>query len=125
MSGAKKCDICGTLFEMPFIRDIRINKYSHGYGDFYLDLCDNCQKKLEDFVNNSNSSSEKLKFSPSDHVVVINKNSLNYKKTGVIEKYDPKLKKYKVLCKLNGTHLGNWEINYDYLYFYETELELQ
>ena len=49
---ACKCDICGKLYESKmYVSDIRINKYRHPYGDEWLDLCDDCQKKLEDWIN--------------------------------------------------------------------------
>ncbi len=48
---ALKCDRCGALYEEPYaIPDIRIHKYKHHYGEERLDLCDNCQKKLEDWL---------------------------------------------------------------------------
>ena len=47
---AKKCDVCGALYEEKCTQDIRINIYTHPYGDRWVDLCPNCQKKLETFV---------------------------------------------------------------------------
>ena len=47
---AKKCDICGALYELQCTPDVRINIYSHPYGDRWLDLCPKCQEKLERFV---------------------------------------------------------------------------
>lgn len=51
MANAKKCDICGRLFEATFVPDITIHKYRHCYGEERLDICPECQKKLEKFVN--------------------------------------------------------------------------
>ena len=47
---AKKCDICGTLYELQCTPDVRVNIYSHPYGDRWLDLCPKCQEQLERFV---------------------------------------------------------------------------
>ncbi len=53
MAKACKCDICRKLFEERLaIPDLCITKYTHGYGDTRLDLCEGCQEKLENFVNN-------------------------------------------------------------------------
>ena len=49
--GAYKCDVCGALFERKCTPDVRVNVYTHGYGDEWLDLCPQCQKKLEEFVH--------------------------------------------------------------------------
>ena len=47
---AKKCDICGALYERECTPDLRIVTYTHPYGDRWLDLCPKCQEKLERFV---------------------------------------------------------------------------
>lgn len=47
---AKKCDICGTLYEQQCTPDVRINIYIHPYGDEWVDLCPRCQGHLEKFV---------------------------------------------------------------------------
>lgn len=51
MANAKKCDICGTLYEPPVCNDVvRIN-LDFGYcGDSYVDLCNICYSNLCDFV---------------------------------------------------------------------------
>lgn len=51
MANAKKCDICGNLYELPVCGDeVRIH-LDFGYlGDRYVDLCDNCYGRLCDFV---------------------------------------------------------------------------
>lgn len=36
---ANKCDRCGTLYEREYTPDVRINIYSHPYGDERVDLC--------------------------------------------------------------------------------------
>lgn len=48
---AKKCDICGTLYDQQCTPDVRINIYIHPYGDEWVDLCPKCQEKLENFVS--------------------------------------------------------------------------
>ena len=50
MSSAKKCDICGILYERDYVPDLQVHKYCHGYGYSILDICDHCQKQLEEFV---------------------------------------------------------------------------
>lgn len=46
MADAKKCDLCEKFYDMPMYRpDIRVSK-----GDTYYDLCPECQKKLEAFM---------------------------------------------------------------------------
>lgn len=50
---AKKCDRCGMLYEYDGITpDLRVNKYTHPYGDRWYDLCPHCQKYLERFLAN-------------------------------------------------------------------------
>lgn len=51
MGNAKKCDICGKLYETPICNDaVRIG-LEFGYtSDCYIDLCDNCYSQLCDFV---------------------------------------------------------------------------
>lgn len=51
MANAKKCDICGRLYESPICNDaIRIHMDFGYLGDRYVDLCDTCYIKLCDFV---------------------------------------------------------------------------
>ena len=54
MANAKKCDICGTLYESPMCNDaVRIHLdfgYAWPTGDRYVDLCDECYNKLCEFV---------------------------------------------------------------------------
>ena len=51
MSRAWQCDICGKLYDAPMsVPDLRIYRYRHPYSENRLDLCDECQKKLEQFV---------------------------------------------------------------------------
>lgn len=51
MASALKCDACGKLYDIPEHHpDIRVSKCMHPYGDTYYDLCPECQKKLEAFV---------------------------------------------------------------------------
>lgn len=51
MTNAKKCDICGNLYESPICNDaVRIH-LDFGYsGDRYVDLCSNCYSRLCVFV---------------------------------------------------------------------------
>ena len=48
---AKKCDICGTLYESPICKDpVRIH-LDFGYsGGCYIDLCSTCYGRLCDFI---------------------------------------------------------------------------
>ena len=56
MSKACKCDICGKLFnDRMATPDLTIERYRHPYGSERLDLCDECQTKLEQFVNGVNN----------------------------------------------------------------------
>lgn len=54
---AKKCDVCGTLYEQQCTPDVRINVYSHPYGNRWLDLCPKCQEKLERFIGGKSGKS--------------------------------------------------------------------
>ena len=50
---AKKCDICGALYELQNEPDICVSVYNHPYYPGkcrWLDLCPACQEKLEEFV---------------------------------------------------------------------------
>lgn len=59
MAIAKKCDICGKLFEATFVPDITIHKHRNCCEeekldtciDICLDICPECHTKLEKFVN--------------------------------------------------------------------------
>ena len=51
MGNAKKCDICGKLYETPICNDVLSIHVDFGYlGDRYVDLCDNCYNRLYNFV---------------------------------------------------------------------------
>lgn len=51
MANAKKCDICGTLYETPMCSDVVRIHLDFGYTfDRYADLCDDCYNKLCNFV---------------------------------------------------------------------------
>lgn len=51
MANAKKCDICGTLYESPICNDAVRIYLALGYGgEQYVDLCSICYGKLCDFV---------------------------------------------------------------------------
>lgn len=54
---AKKCDRCGKFYEKPNVKsDIKVIKYTHPCGECFIDLCDECQKKLEDFLKGENNN---------------------------------------------------------------------
>lgn len=49
---AKKCDRCGKLYDRyDAVPNLKVQKYIHGFGDVRLDLCPECQRKLEIFCN--------------------------------------------------------------------------
>lgn len=51
MANAKKCDICGKLYETPRCNDVvRIYMDFEYLGDRSVDLCDDCYNKLCNFV---------------------------------------------------------------------------
>lgn len=51
MASAKKCDICGKLYEIPEYNDmIRIYFEKNHYNSDFIDLCDDCYKKLCNFA---------------------------------------------------------------------------
>ncbi|WP_406543883.1 hypothetical protein [Pseudobutyrivibrio sp.] len=52
MAAAKKCDRCGRLYEHPGKRDVIILKDMHPYPTESLDLCEECQKELMEWLNN-------------------------------------------------------------------------
>lgn len=47
---AKKCDICGALYDIEHKPDVRGFNIYNPYNDCWLDLCPACQEKLERFV---------------------------------------------------------------------------
>lgn len=54
MANAKKCDICGTLYESPICNDnVRIHLDFMHSGGYYVDLCNICYGRLCDFVKPS------------------------------------------------------------------------
>lgn len=51
MANAKKCDICKKLYETPICNDVvRIHIGCGYFGDWHIDLCDDCYNKLCDFA---------------------------------------------------------------------------
>ena len=56
---AKKCDRCGKLYERAYVPDLTINEYIHGYGDKRYDLCDDCQRNLEKWLNSNFQNNRK------------------------------------------------------------------
>jgi hypothetical protein len=51
MANAKKCDICGTLYESPICNDAVVIYLCLGYdGECHVDLCNICYGRLCDFV---------------------------------------------------------------------------
>lgn len=54
MANAYKCDVCGNLYTRECIPDIVIHHYRdyhNGYGPDRYDLCPDCQKELETWLN--------------------------------------------------------------------------
>ena len=48
---ALECDVCGKLYKKPIcLRRINVYKDQHPYGDSRFDLCDDCYKKLCEFL---------------------------------------------------------------------------
>lgn len=53
MANALRCDRCGKFYATPIcVSDLRVNGYTHPYGDRWYDLCADCQKDLERFLKN-------------------------------------------------------------------------
>ena len=51
MANAKKCDICGDLYESPICNDVvRIHLDFGHMGDRYVDLCDPCYRNVCNFI---------------------------------------------------------------------------
>ena len=47
MAEAKKCDVCGALYERPLCnREVEVVKDCHYYGSVKYDLCDDCYEEL-------------------------------------------------------------------------------
>lgn len=52
MASARKCDVCEKLYESyPCTPWVNIFVDNYPYGDNRLDLCPDCQKKLEEFIH--------------------------------------------------------------------------
>ena len=56
MSNAKKCDRCGKFYEKTF-RQIYVVK-DNGCCNTKIDLCDECQKELIDWVEMKNGNEQ-------------------------------------------------------------------
>ncbi len=50
MASAKKCDVCGTLYEQDVRPHIRV-VHEMLQGEEIYDLCPECQKKLENWLD--------------------------------------------------------------------------
>lgn len=51
MADAKKCDLCGNFYDSPICNDVVRIHLDFGFtGDRYVDLCDDCYRKLCNFV---------------------------------------------------------------------------
>lgn len=51
MAIARKCDRCGKFYDTPkCIQSVHVCRTRHPYPDQIIDLCNDCQKKLEDFL---------------------------------------------------------------------------
>lgn len=55
---ALKCDVCGKLFERSYVPNVAIFTYYHGFGDTRLDLCDDCQNKLLEWIGYKKAGTE-------------------------------------------------------------------
>lgn len=53
MARAYQCDRCGGLFSAGHISDYKVSKYSPTLGSIEYDLCDECSKDLEAFLQDS------------------------------------------------------------------------
>lgn len=51
MSNAKKCDVCGLLYERTVEPKFNVYEDNHPYPPYKYDLCDNCVHNLEMFLN--------------------------------------------------------------------------
>ena len=51
MAKAYQCDRCGALFPASHISDYTVSKYDILLGTIKHDLCDNCSKELEQWLN--------------------------------------------------------------------------
>jgi len=51
MADAKKCDVCGKLYEAPICNDVIKIDMDYGYRrNRYIDLCEDCYNKICNFV---------------------------------------------------------------------------
>ena len=57
---ALKCDRCGKVYEQGFVPDITVHKYIHPYGEVTYDLCDDCMKKLENWLKKKEEQDENV-----------------------------------------------------------------
>ena len=54
---ALKCDRCGKVYERGYVPNITVNKYIYPYGEkITYDLCDDCMKKLENWLKKMEDS---------------------------------------------------------------------
>ena len=57
MSLARKCDKCGAFYDNKDVKpDLMLRKYKHGYGEEVIDLCPDCQRILEEWVEEPDKS---------------------------------------------------------------------
>lgn len=48
---AKKCDRCGAYYDKTDVRpEINIVQFKNGFTTNFIDLCEECQRKLESFL---------------------------------------------------------------------------
>lgn len=85
MADAKKCDVCGKLFEHDFpesvgesfviVRDVKISHYDC-YGkisNFDVDMCDECTRRFFDFIKCNTKNKLLSLLSGVEHYININK----------------------------------------------------
>lgn len=67
MANAKKCDVCGILYDyhaLDYKRMQRIKvvkEYYAGDSDYCFDFCDDCYKKLLKFLHEDGDSDGKIR----------------------------------------------------------------
>lgn len=55
MALAKQCDRCGAFYQQKVSPNIQIRKYTYQRDYFDIDLCPDCQKKLETWLKEKNN----------------------------------------------------------------------
>lgn len=58
MADAKKCDVCGALYDFDLYSYYEIFKIIHPFPSMKLDLCPKCKKKLTSFLDNDENKTK-------------------------------------------------------------------